>query len=220
MAVPIVERLGCGRGPGRPARAVPAGTASAPRAGAARRPGPRGAPGGPGAVPEVPAGASGASWGRLRSRKPRSPGGPIGAAPLEGPGWSWSACRACRRPPRAVLAPSAGRRGRLGQDARRLGAGAAPAGVAAGLLELLEPPLLVAKSSAEATGGKADASRAIAGAVRDQPATTSGAVAALTALRAALRSRGVRPPHMPSPSAAARHSALTGQPAHSARAAV
>ena len=97
-----------------------------------------------------------------------------------------------------VLAASAGR-WRLGQDARRPGAGAA-----AGLLELLEPA----------------ASRAIAGAVGDQPATTSGAVAALTALRAALRSRGVRPPHMPSPSAAARHSARTVQPAQSARAAV
>ena len=118
-----------------------------------------------------------------------------------------------------VLAASAGR-WRLGQDARRPGVGAAPAGVAAGLLELLEPPLLAAKGSAEAAGDDPDASRAIAGAVGDQPATTSGAVAALTARRAALRSRGVRPPHMPSPSAAARHSALTVQPAHSARAAV
>ena len=55
-----------------------------------------------------------------------------------------------------VLAASAGR-WRLGQDARRPGAGAAPAGAVAGLLELLEPALLAAKGSAEAAGGKADA---------------------------------------------------------------
>jgi hypothetical protein len=141
--------------------------------------------------------------------------------PLEGPGWSWSARWGLAGALlERVLAVSAGRWCRLAQDARYLGAGVAPAGVVAGLLELLEPPLLAAKGSAEAAGGDPDASRAIAGAVGDQPATTSGAVAALAALRAALRSRGVRPPHMPSPSAAARHSALTAQPAHSARAAV
>ena len=158
---------------------------------------------------------------------------------------------------------SAGRRGRLAQDARRrCGGVVALAGVAAGDLAAAGPALEPSEDRGAPPGeehdpaergegrGEDGTGRAIAGAVRDQPTaeavrlpgdepgagedddcviagvvrdqpvTPSGAVvAALAAFRAALRSLGVRPPHMPIPSAAARHSARTVQPAHSARAA-
>ena len=139
---------------------------------------------------------------------------------------------------------SAGRRGRLAQDARRrCGGVVALAGVAAGDLATpgptLEPPegrgecgacgviagavrdqpTAEAVSCGDEPGAGEDDDCVIAGVARDQPVMPSGAaVAALAALRAALRSFGVRPPHMPMPSAAARHSARTAQPAHSARA--
>ena len=131
---------------------------------------------------------------------------------------------------------SAGRRGRLAQDALAgVAAGdlAAPGpalepsedrgecgacGVIAGVVR--DQPAAEAVSCGDEPGAGEDDDCVIAGVDRDQPATASGAaVAALAALRAAFRSFGVRPPHMPMPSAAARHSARTAQPAHSARAA-
>ena len=83
-----------------------------------------------------------------------------------------------------------------------------------------QPTAEAVRLSGDEPGAGEDDDCVIAGVDRDQPVTASGAaVAALAALRAAFRSFGVRPPHMPIPSAAARHSARTAQPAHSARAA-
>ncbi len=133
---------------------------------------------------------------------------------------------------------SAGRRGRLAQDARRRCGGVVALAAAGPALEPSEdrgacgpcgaiagavrdqPTAEAVRLPGDEPGAGGDDDCVIVGVDRDQPATASGApVAALAALRAALRSLGVRPPHMPMPSAAARHSARTAQPAHSARAA-
>ena len=131
---------------------------------------------------------------------------------------------------------SAGRRSRLAQDARRRCGGVVALAAAGPALEPVEgrgecgacgviagavrdQPAAEAVSCGDEPGAGEDDDCVIAGVDRDQPVAASGAVvASLAALRAALRSFGVRPPHMPMPSAAARHSARTAQPAHSARA--